>query len=320
MTNQQLLSLAGELVKSINSSLLASPPPSTEQTGKDVCYLGLNGEDGIDDVVYCKDLPEGLRAMVGSWYLDPERHVMECIAFVTLSSLIIIGLLPRLSQYPKSNATKSTPPLSIKVTTFIIYAVQLIYKLNGYPGKVLFMAMPCNVLWTMWACLCFLPMSAQTMHIIYQLIVPYTSLAIVAVATPDTSDLTMFLEVPFFFFMHYALIFYPIYLMRSGHISVLPLTVASNKDGLVVNFMKWWVLACAYFALFYFGVAAPLSLKYGINLNYMLSPPPNPGDMVSGPNFRLQSTICCSAAFFFVQFLANVAEVFGKSISKKKDD
>ena len=155
------------------------------------------------------------------------------------------------------------------------------------------------------------------MHIMYQLIVPYTSLAIVAVATPDTSDLTMFMEIPFFFFMHYALLFYPMYLMRSGQISVLPLKDAS-KDGLLVNFVKWWILACAYFALFYFGVAVLLSLKYGINLNYMLSPPPNPGDMVSGPNFRLQSTLCCSAAFFFVQFLATVAEVFGKTAEKKK--
>ena len=316
MTNP-ILSLAGELVKSINPSLLAFPPPSTEQTGKDVCYLGPNGEDGIDHIVYCKDLPDGLRAMVGSWYLDPERHVVEFIAFVTISCLIIVGLLPRLSQYPKSSASKLTPPLSIKVATFIIYICQLVYKLNGYPGKVLFMAMPCNVLWTMWFSLCFLPMSVQTMHIMYQLIVPYTSLAIVALATPDTSDLTMFMEVPFFFFMHFALVFYPMYLMRSGHISVLPLKDAS-KDGLVMNFVKWWMLACAYFALFYFGGAVPLSLKYGINLNYMLSPPPNPGDMVSGPNFRLQSTLCCSAAFFFVQFLATVAEVFGKSANKKK--
>jgi hypothetical protein len=150
-----------------------------------------------------------------------------------------------------------------------------------------------------------------------QLIVPYTSLAIVAVATPDTSDLTMFMEVPFFFFMHYALILYPIYLMSRGHISVLNLP--GSRDGLVVNFIKWWVLACAFFALFYFGVAVPLSLKYGINLNYMLSPPPNPGNMVSGPNFRLQSTLCCAAAFFFVQFLVTVAEVVVKSVGKTKN-
>lgn len=315
--SKRLLSLAGDLVKTVNPSLLASPPPSTESSLNDICYLGPNGEDGADHVIYCKDLPEGLRAMVGSWYLHPERHVIEYIIFVTMSSLIIIGLLPRLSQYPISKASKLAPPTAIKVTTFIIYVCQLIYKLNGYPGKILFMFMPCNVLWSCWASLCFLPLSAQTMHILYQLIVPYTSLAIVAVATPDTSDLTMFMEVPFFFFMHYALIFYPIYLMSRGHISVLNLP--GSRDGLVVNFIKWWVLACAFFALFYFGVAVPLSLKYGINLNYMLSPPPNPGNMVSGPNFRLQSTLCCAAAFFFVQFLVTVAEVVVKSVGKTKN-
>ena len=309
-----MLSRAVVFIKSINLSLLESPPPSTEQTGKDVCYLGPNGEDAYDSVVYCQDLPPGQRGIVGSWYLDPKRHFVEYIAFVTMSSLIIINLLPRLSRYPKSQAANLIPPLPIKIATFIIYVCQLNYKLTGYPGKVLFMFMPCNVLWTMWTVLCFLPMSAQAMHIIYQLIVPYTSLAIVAVATPDTKDLTMFMEEEFFFFMHYALLFYPLYLMKTGVISVLPL----NKDGLVMNFLKWWTLACAFFALFYFGVVAPLSLKFGLNVNYMLSPPPNPGDMVGGPNFRLQSTLCCATAFFLVQFLANVAEVFSKSTNKQK--
>jgi vacuolar-type H+-ATPase subunit I/STV1 len=166
----------------------------------------------------------------------------------------------------------------------------------------------------MWMILCFVPLSTQTMHIMYQLIIPYTSLAVVAVTTPDTSDLAMWMEIPFFFFMHYALIGYVIYFLRYGRISVLPY----GKDGIVSNFVKWWTLACAYFGLFYFGVATPLSLKLGLNLNYMLSPPPTPGDMVSGPNFRLQSTLCCAAAFFFVQFLVTAVEVFGRVVVRKE--
>jgi hypothetical protein len=64
---QRLLAIAGDLVKSINPSLVSSPPPSTEQTGNDVCYLGPNGDDEEKYLVYCKDLPDGQRAMVGSW-------------------------------------------------------------------------------------------------------------------------------------------------------------------------------------------------------------------------------------------------------------
>ena len=127
----------------------------------------------------------------------------------------------------------------------------------------------------------------------------------------------MWMEVPFFFAIHWLLIAYPIYFLQSGRTSVL-----SSKDGLVLNFMKWWTMASAFFALFYFGVCVPLSLAFGLNLNYMLSPPPNPGDMVSGPNFRLQSTLCCAAAFFFVQFIVTAAAVFaraakGLAITKK---
>jgi hypothetical protein len=129
-------------------------------------------------------------------------------------------------------------------------------------------------------------------------------------------DLVMWMEVPFFFLMHYALILFPIYLIKIGHISVLPLENA--KDGIVSNFMKIWVLACAYFALFYFGVGVPLSLWSGLNLNYMLHPPPNPGDMVSGPNFRLQSTLACAVVFFFLQFLMTILEFLGRRKAKAK--
>lgn len=130
----------------------------------------------------------------------------------------------------------------------------------------------------------------------------------------NIKDLVMWMEVPFFFFMHYALIAFPCYLIKIRHISVLPLE--NSTDGIVFNFLKIWILACAYFALFYFGVGVPLSLLSGLNLNYMLQPPPNPGDMVSGPNFRLQSTMACAAVFFFIQFLVTIFEFFGRGTTK----
>ena len=244
--------------------------------------------------------------------MDPERHVIEFIVAVVIASIVIRSLLPNLSKYPQNKSDQLNPPRFIKLITFLIFSCQMVYKSCGYPGKILFMGMPCNVVWTMWAFLCFWPnLSAQTMHIMYQLIIPYSGLAIAAVATPDLSDLTMWGEVPFFFFMHYALIAYPIYFLRSGIMSVLPL--AGSKDGIVGNFMKWWTLACAYFALFYFGIATPLSVLFGLNVNYMLHPPPTPGDFISGPNFRLQSTVVCAGAFFFIQFLATFGEVCGRA-------
>jgi len=318
-----LLSLAGDLVRSINPTLLDSPPPSIEKSGQDVCYLGPNGEDSHDLVVYCRDLMEGHRAMVGSWYIHPERHVIECVAFVAVSSMIIRGVQPALSRYPEDRANDLNPPLLVKIVTSFIYACQLAYKLSGYPGKILMMGMPCNVIWTMYMALCFLSLRPQTMHVMYLLLVPFSVLAIVAVATPDTSDITMWMEVPFFFFMHYALIAYPLYFLLSGRISVLSF-LGGNGD-MATNFLRWWTLACAYFGLFYFGAAVPLSLVHGINLNYMLSPPPTPGDLLSGPNFRLFSTFAVAVAFFLAQLMVTSAALFGRwagkvslSVSKKR--
>ena len=184
------------------------------------------------------------------------------------------------------------------------------------------MMMPCNAVWTMWAILCFVPLPIQVMHIMHQLIIPYTGLALVALATPDTSDLLMYMEVPFFFFMHAVLPLYPLYFLR-GKISVLATYNDNNNSndndtGIVSNFIKMWILACAYFALFYFGIVTPISLKYGLNINYMLSPPPTPGDLIGGQNFRLQSTLCCGSLFFFISFLVTVKEVVATSSDKTK--
>ncbi|KAL7473479.1 hypothetical protein ACHAXS_013952 [Conticribra weissflogii] len=241
-------------------------------------------------------------------YLTPERHIVEYILAVIISSTMIRALLPKLPRYPDDKADNLTPPIFIKIPTGVIVLSQLIYKISGYPGKVLFIFMPCNVMWTMWAFLCFWPnLNAQTMHILYQLIVPYSGLAVAAVATPDTSDLTMWGEVPFFFLMHYTLIIYTIYFLSSGKVTVLP--IIGSNDNMVGNFLKWWAFTCACFAFFYFGIATPLSLIYGLNVNYMLHPPPTPGDIISGQNFRLQSTLVCAVSFFFFRFLATFGEV-----------
>ena len=315
-----LISTAGDIVKSINLSLLSYKPPAIEETGHDVCYLGKKyGENDHNSVTYCNDLPIGQRAMVGSWYLHPERHVIEYIVYVSISLILICTILPTLSRYPKNKADNMKLPLPMKLLTAFIFTTQLIYKLSGYPGKWTFMMMPCNAVWTMWTILCFIPLPTQVMHIMHQLIIPYTGLALVALATPDTSDLLMYMEIPFFFFMHVVLPLYPLYFLRSDKISVLATNHDNNSNddtGIVTNFIKWWILACSYFALFYFGIVTPISLKYGLNVNYMLSPPPTPGDLVGGPNYRLQSTLCCGSLFFFISFLVTVKEVVTASSKK----
>ena len=82
---RNLVSKAGELFHPLNPSLLDTPPPHVEETGHDVCYLGPNGETGHEHVVYCEDLPTGVRTNVSTWYLNPERHAMEWLAVVSVT-------------------------------------------------------------------------------------------------------------------------------------------------------------------------------------------------------------------------------------------
>ena len=68
---------------SLNPTLLPNPPPIIEQTnGNGVCYQ--------NPTILCKDLYFGMRGVVGSWFLSPSRIIVETIAVVSVSSLIIL--------------------------------------------------------------------------------------------------------------------------------------------------------------------------------------------------------------------------------------
>jgi len=57
------------LLHSLNPRLLRYPPPAIEVTGHDICYLGPNGEDDLDQVIFCRDLQDDQRPTIGSWYV-----------------------------------------------------------------------------------------------------------------------------------------------------------------------------------------------------------------------------------------------------------
>ena len=49
--------------------LLALPPSVEEINDDDICYLGPNGENDLDKVIFCRQLPAEMRYTVGSWYV-----------------------------------------------------------------------------------------------------------------------------------------------------------------------------------------------------------------------------------------------------------
>lgn len=230
---------------------------------------------------------------------------MEMIIFFIVFGSCIGMTYPKLV---KRTGSAVPQPLFIRCISAFFFIGTLGYKLAGYPARILFIVMPCNISWALAFSLCFYPnLSAQTSHVLCQMIYAGIGLCFLAIVSPDISDLKLPGEIPFFFLMHYALLLLPIYHVSSGHLSVLPIV---DKEGYCGYFIKWTVFTSGVFGLFYFCLVTMLSIVSGINLNYMLSPPPTPGDFVGGrQDYRPISAIVVFVTFSFTRAL-------GMSISK----
>jgi len=279
-----IIQTLARLLHSLNPRLLQSPPPEVETTGNDICYLGPNGEDDSDKVIFCRDLQEGMRSWVGSWYLQPERHVMESIVF-TIASFLVIIYLQHEDNDIKSAKRRKPPSILMKLITLFIFTSQLYYKGRQ---KFLEMLAPCMILWCLAMVLHFYPnLSTSKFQCIIQLFITWIGLPIAAIAKPDTSNCTAFGEAAMFYVHHSILIFMPVYYVLTERVSA----VAGSDDvggslQILVSFnTRYWLMGSALKCIFYFSIVSLINVWSGKNINYMMSPPP--GDMVSGDNFRL---------------------------------
>ena len=63
----RLMESVMDFVRSINPTLLSSPPPAIETSGRDICFLGPSGDIDNEDAILCGDLAEGKRSQIASW-------------------------------------------------------------------------------------------------------------------------------------------------------------------------------------------------------------------------------------------------------------
>eukprot|EP01083_Nonionella_stella_P289012 983585_1 len=321
---QELTKSLGKRFHNLNPSLTEYPPPIHPQHGK-VCYLGADGNDDWDQVTYCKDLPVDVVDAVPSWYISPERHVVESIIITLVATIVIYILLPPLLVQNKRVPVKNRdlPNVRIRILSLLAFLLQTNYKMTGYEGKIYSMLLPCNMLWIFSLVLCFLPSSksSQTnaqkpaykylnlnqsaiIEIIIQLWCGYIALPITALAEPDTTDSIQCGEVYFFFAHHTLLILYPYYYLGTGRTSL------SLRRYSILQHIQWWLVTCAFFAAFYFGVIAPLGISVGLNLNYMVNPPG--GTPLAEPelrsNYRLWSIVGCGIMFGIMRISLGMME------------
>ena len=135
-----------------------------------------------------------------------------------------------------------------------------------------------------------------------------------ALAAPDLSTFNILFEVEWFFLHHYMLFIFPFYYLLAGKVSVLsPQVDNQSLSSSVSFFILYWLFTCTIFAFYYVTIITPISLLSGLNLNYMLNPPPLPVDWVQGPNYRLISCVLVFTVFALFRGIFMVLEILLRS-------
>ena len=285
MMISEYISFLGERFVDLNPSMMQQPPAPIGDDN-DICFLGPNGEDDPEKVIRCGDLPLGMRPNVGAFYLHPDQLVAEGIVVTLIASVLLAVLISSVSKSQPSNVnTKIHHPKWVPPVTTFCCTMIFIYKVFAYPSKMFFFTMPCNMQWIVTLALVFGPISWH--KLLLELLVCYLGGAFVALATPDTTDCIMFGEKEFFFFNHIVLPIIPLAYANNGSIT---LRTSFSKH------LQWWGISCCCFAIFYFSITTVLAVYSGLNLNYMLHPPPGQS-LVDGPWYRIVSIGLCALEF-----------------------
>lgn len=235
----------------------------------------------MDKVVLCQDLPFDMVGSVGSWYLSPQRHLLEYPVLSLLFGILVAKIFPKLKGVSHLPPKSLRPPRAMRYLIFFIFSLQSRFKFLGYRGKILSMLLPCNFVWFLAMILSFYPdLDANASNTIIQLWLNFLILPIAALAQPDFSDTVLFGEKEFFYFHHILLVIIPLYFLFSKKVTTV-------EGPLFVSNLHWVLLSGSLFGLVYVTIVTPVSILSGLNLNYMLHPPP--GFPFQGQNYRLWS-------------------------------
>lgn len=227
-----------------------------------------------------------------------------------LSLVMLRGALKKYRQQPiPEKDLVPEPSLAMKLTTSLIMALHIGYKLNGNGSrtKILYMMAPCNFLWLVYWAICYIPMTARARQIAYQITVPYLAFPTLAFIAPEEVNLTNWMERPFFYVHHALLVVLAFHLLRSRRVSMIP-----KSGDISYSILKEWVLAFSFFGIYHSALSVPLSIVFGVNLNYVMSPPNThwSGGWFGGRWYRLQLVTYFGAEFLLIQLLIAIFELW----------
>ena len=294
----------------LNPALLDKFSPKGE--GGDLCYAG----------VRCDELVCG-RSNVAWWMLSPEQHAEEWVmlTFGALLGLAVLWSLRDRAYFDALSSSKGSgaPPVggsaSIPLRPFLLVcslalnAAAWFYKGATGKGIYAYQVVPCHMMNLFQLVLLVIP-DGLLFQCVGNLVLCWTINPASALAVPDTSGLHMPLETEHFYAMHYFICAVPFVLAGSGAVHVGPWSRC-----------LWWVLVqICIFALIYYTTVTPLAIVTGLNLNYMMQPPPGfTSGVLAGEQYRLWSTAGLSAMFLASMIMMKLTSAIGSALGLKKN-
>lgn len=210
------------------------------------------------------------------FYLPAETHVVEGFWTLLFSCIFIYASQFGGMKHTKWPAGRSPPTRLEKVIRTILtinLAAQVMYK--TYRGwKVLtYMLQPCHaesalLLYVMYTS------NHKMATRVFQISLHYMFFTTLAIAVPDLASLQLPFEQVNFWVQHYILVVVPIYLIAVRRFELSP---------------SWGLtsLAIGFGMFFHFYVQAPAALLSGVNVNYMLWPPPGVPPIIANAHYRI---------------------------------
>eukprot|EP00020_Sapocribrum_chincoteaguense_P009093 CAMPEP_0170744852 /NCGR_PEP_ID=MMETSP0437-20130122/7996_1 /TAXON_ID=0 /ORGANISM="Sexangularia sp." /LENGTH=319 /DNA_ID=CAMNT_0011083563 /DNA_START=32 /DNA_END=989 /DNA_ORIENTATION=+ len=244
------------------------------------------------------------------WYVPPTQTLLEA------SAMVLIGccLIKSTQDWRKGNvgfarrrSGRTTGDLVVGGLLVLSLLLQLCFKLAegadpagplSFDVDVLFALQPCHVSGSLYAA-ALLTLDEAWGEWLFNVSLHYLYGTVLAMAVPDTSALHRFGEVEAFWIHHILVLLAPLYLLfrrrYTWHSGLGP-----------------WKTAVAFALLFHNLVQLPLALLSGVNINYMLIPPP--GQPLVGRFYRFfmgsfQAVICFIVGRIFPALLLTAQEL-----------
>jgi len=252
---EAFLRALGDGMRALNPDLLDVPPELSGSWRTGSCFI----------TAPCHPAPFGA-TLYASWYITPTRHALEYLLLNPMMlALAFIAMRHKQNKLRKEIIVpENTSRMVSGLLLLLFYAAQIWYK--SQRSAMWCMLMPCALFHVLLSLVCWLP--GAKAHYLFDAMVQFWGLPFMALIKPDYREYSMLLEVEICFYgVHLAIVLVPIWFIVCRAMGSRGFRL--ERQTTVARFMFSFGISI----FVYTGLATPLGLLNGININYMTSPP-----------------------------------------------